>query len=117
MSPTQLSTQCVDYSFAVISALLLEDLDANALADLPIEQDQRSIQRLRDTLAGIIDQFPQIVEQLRRRDRRECSRQRAFASCNRLSRFRHVAEPTGMDVLMRVLGLEGFARRGWSFLG
>jgi hypothetical protein len=29
----QLSTQCVYYSFAVISALLLEDLDANAPAE------------------------------------------------------------------------------------
>jgi hypothetical protein len=35
----QLSTQCVDYLFAVIGALCLEDVRPNSLPDLPIEQD------------------------------------------------------------------------------
>lgn len=71
------------YLFTVTGAFLLKDIDENALTDLPIEHDQSRIHRLGHALAGVIDQFPQIVKRPGRRDRRECSSRLAQAAMAR----------------------------------
>src|SRR5260370_38707530 len=60
----QLSTQRVDYFFAVIGALFLEDVRPNSLPDLPIKQNQRRIHRLGDTRAGGTALSAQIVYEM-----------------------------------------------------
>src|SRR5260370_27228562 len=103
----QLSTQRVDYFFAVIGALFLEDVRPNSLPDLPIKQNQRRIHRLGDTLAGVTDQSAQIVEQLRPGNRRRSFGRSLFGPCDWLYLLRHAAKSTGSAVFTPVSVLNG----------
>jgi hypothetical protein len=52
---TQFSRQCRDNFFTVGRALALANVGADTVADLPIEQDQRGIDGLRDAFTRFLE--------------------------------------------------------------
>src|SRR5205814_7270695 len=62
----QLDGQGGDDFLPVVGTLFLEDVRADAAADLPVEQDQGGIDGLGDAFAGLPDQVAQVVEELGR---------------------------------------------------
>jgi hypothetical protein len=61
-SSVNLSTQCVDYFFAVIGALFPQNVGADAVADLPVKHYQNRINRLGDLVPRLADESPQVIQ-------------------------------------------------------
>ena len=59
----QLSTQCVDNLLAVLRTLVLQHIFPDPLADIPVQPNQRRIDRLCNLLPRLLDQPAQIADQ------------------------------------------------------
>lgn len=59
----QFPTQCVESLFSVTRPLLFQDVRPNPPADLPLEQDQRGVDSMRQRLARRENQLPHVHQQ------------------------------------------------------
>ena len=108
----QLFTHCVDNLFAVVGALLLEDVSMDAVANLPVELDQRGVHGACDVLPGVSNQRPQFPEQWRGRDYSDGFHCCRFRLCRGFGQFGHDGEtmPNGQTRASFVAGVDAAAK-------